>query len=153
MSKSLGNSSPSPRCSSAPAPIDLRFYIVAAHYRSHVEFSFEALDEAAAGFARIEHFLTGRCRCSGPACSGRWGRRRPGAPSFEPAMDDDLGTPAAVAAIYEAVREGNRLLAAGGVERPGRRRLVGARRCWRCLGVDPFDPRWSTGGSVRPEAG
>ena len=31
--------------------------MVAAHYRSHVEFSFEALDEAAAGFRRIEHFL------------------------------------------------------------------------------------------------
>ena len=28
-------------------------------------------------------------------------------------MDDDLGTPAAVAVIYDAVREGNRLLDAG----------------------------------------
>ena len=27
------------------------------------------------------------------------------------AMDDDLGTPAAVAVLYDAVREGNRLLA------------------------------------------
>ena len=32
---------------------------------------------------------------------------------FETAMDDDLGTPAAVAAIYDVVREGNKLLAAG----------------------------------------
>ena len=28
-------------------------------------------------------------------------------------MDDDLGTPAAVAVIYDVVREGNKLLAAG----------------------------------------
>ena len=37
--------------------IELRYYMVAAHYRSHVEFSFEALEEAAAGFRRIEEFL------------------------------------------------------------------------------------------------
>ena len=29
-------------------------------------------------------------------------------------MDDDLGTPAAVAVIHDTVREGNRLLADGG---------------------------------------
>ena len=37
--------------------IELRYYMVAAHYRSTVEFSFEALEEAAAGFRRIEGFL------------------------------------------------------------------------------------------------
>ena len=41
-------------------------------------------------------------------------------------MDDDLGTPAAVAAVYDVVREGNKLLA--GRRQPGAagRRLVGA---------------------------
>ena len=57
MSKSLGNSLVVPAVLERVRAIDLRFYIVAAHYRSHVEFSFEALEEAAAGFARIEHFL------------------------------------------------------------------------------------------------
>ena len=33
--------------------------------------------------------------------------------AFAAAMDDDLGTPAAVAVLYDAVREGNRQLAAG----------------------------------------
>ena len=28
-------------------------------------------------------------------------------------MDDDLGTPAAIAVVHDTVREGNRLLAAG----------------------------------------
>ena len=50
MSKSLGNSLPIPAVLERVRGIELRFYIVAAHYRSHVEFSFEALDEAAAGF-------------------------------------------------------------------------------------------------------
>ncbi len=57
MSKSLGNSLLIPAVLERVRGIELRFYIVAAHYRSHVEFSFEALDEAAAGFRRIETFL------------------------------------------------------------------------------------------------
>ena len=71
--------------------IELRFYMVAAHYRSHVEFTFEALDEAAAGFRRIEAFLeragdrasaAGRRRCR-TRSSPRWtttSARRPRSP-------------------------------------------------------------------------
>ena len=49
MSKSLGNSLIVPNVLERVRGIDLRFYIVASHYRSHVEFSDQALDEAAAG--------------------------------------------------------------------------------------------------------
>src|SRR5262245_3946483 len=107
MSKSLGNSLLIPAVLERVRGIELRFYIVAAHYRSHVEFSFDALDEAAAGFRRIESFLerTSHLR------EGGWCAHVPQA--FREAMDDDLGTPAAVAVIYDAVREGNRLLDAG----------------------------------------
>ena len=38
-------------------PIDLRYYLVASHYRSIVEFSWEALEEAAAAYGRIEGFV------------------------------------------------------------------------------------------------
>ncbi len=49
--------------------------------------------------------------------------------AFVAAMDDDLGTPAAVAVVHETVREGNRLLAAAGTAAtPGRP----PSRCWRC---------------------
>jgi cysteinyl-tRNA synthetase len=47
MSKSLGNSLAIPEVLRRVRAIELRFYMVAAHYRSHVEFSFEALEEAA----------------------------------------------------------------------------------------------------------
>ena len=57
MSKSLGNSLLIPEVLKRVRGIELRFYMVSAHYRSHVEFSFEALDEAAQGFRRIESFL------------------------------------------------------------------------------------------------
>jgi cysteinyl-tRNA synthetase len=54
-------------------------------------------------------------------------------------MDDDLGTPAAVAAIHNAVREGNTHLATA-------EKLAGqVRAMLAALGLDPADPSWSTG--------
>jgi cysteinyl-tRNA synthetase len=55
-------------------------------------------------------------------------------------MDDDLGTPAAVAVIHDHVREGNRLLAAGdpGVEPVA----ASVRAMLAVLGLDPADPAW-----------
>ena len=77
MSKSLGNSLLVPNVLERVRGIELRYYMVAAHYRSHVEFSFEALEEAAVGFRRIEGFLE-RVPTSGLAedAAGRVRRRR-----------------------------------------------------------------------------
>jgi len=98
--------------------------MVAAHYRSHVEFSFEALDEAASGFQRIEHFLTRAREVLGDVPVGTWHAQ------FEETMDDDVGTPAAVAAIHNLVREGNKLLAVGASEKL----RAAAGPCGRCSG-------------------
>jgi len=96
MSKSLGNSLLVPEVLKQVRGIELRYYMVAAHYRSHVEFSFEALAEAAQAFQRIERFVE------------RFPDARGELPDkFVAAMDDDLGTPAAVAVIHDVVREGN----------------------------------------------
>jgi cysteinyl-tRNA synthetase len=65
-------------------------------------------------------------------------------------MDDDLGTPAAVAAIYEAVREGNKLLAAGPSDAL-RSTASSVRAMLGVLGVDPFDPHWSADASSARE--
>ena len=134
MSKSLGNSLLVPAVLERVRGIELRYYIVAAHYRSHVEFSFEALDEAAQGFRRIENFLD------------RAGAGEPGEvpEEFAAAMDDDLGTPAAVAVLYDAVREGNRRLAAG-EDTTGTAAQV--RAMLAVLGLDPADPGWPDAGS------
>jgi cysteinyl-tRNA synthetase len=138
MSKSLGNSLTIPAVLQKYRGIELRYYLVAAHYRSHVEFSFEALDEAAAGFRRIEHFLDraadvlGEIDAGGIACA-----------DFVNAMNDDLGTPAAVAAIHEVVREGNRLLPAG--DSPALRgTATSVVAMLDLLGLNPADPAWRT---------
>ena len=106
MSKSLGNSLTVPAVLERVRPIELRYYIVSAHYRSTVEFSFEALEESATSLRRIEHFLDRAPAVSEPVTLA-------GCADFEAAMDDDLNTSAAVAAIHEVVREGNKLLTAG----------------------------------------
>ncbi|MGN6780530.1 MAG: cysteine--tRNA ligase [Marmoricola sp.] len=131
MSKSLGNSLTVPAVLQRVRGIELRYYIVGAHYRSHVEFSFEALDEAAEAFVRIERFVERYPEVYGEIPS-----------AFAAALDDDLGTPAAVAVIHETVREGNRLLAAG---QDGSGPAGQVRAMLAVLGLDPADPAW--GGS------
>ncbi len=129
MSKSLGNSLTIPAVLQKYRGIELRFYLVAAHYRSHVEFSFEALDEAAAGFRRIESFLDR----AGAVERGELPQ------AFVDAMNDDLGTPAAVAVLFDAVREGNR----ADDPAPYAAQVVAM---LDVLGLDPADPAWGSGG-------
>ena len=57
MSKSLGNSLLVTDVLTRVRPAELRYYLVQAHYRSMLEFSEEALDEAAAAYQRIERFV------------------------------------------------------------------------------------------------
>ena len=141
MSKSLGNSLMIPAVLERFRGIELRYYLVSAHYRSHVEFSFEALEESAVGFRRIEGFLqraaevVGELPATGMACA-----------DFIAAMDDDLGTPAAVAAIHDVVREGNKLLAGG--DTPALRgNAASVLAMLDVLGLHPHDSAFTTGAS------
>ncbi len=131
MSKSLGNSLLVPNVLQQVRGIELRYYMVSAHYRSTVEFSFEALQESASAFRRIESFLE--------RATARLGEDVPGGmpcADFVNAMDDDLGTPAAIAAIHEVVREGNRLLT-GDDTTALRGTVASVRAMLDVLGLDP----------------
>lgn len=147
MSKSLGNSLLVPEVLKRVRGIELRFYMVSAHYRSHVEFSFDALDEAAQGFRRIENFL----ERAQPEVEEALQRHETGdlPDAFVAAMDDDLGTPAAVAVIHDLVREGNSALAAEDSNVAGIAAQV--RAMLSVLGLDPADPAWATAGGADDE--
>jgi cysteinyl-tRNA synthetase len=132
MSKSLGNSLTIPNVLRRFRGIELRFYLVAAHYRSHVEFSFEALEESAVGFRRIESFL----ERVGDVEAGEVPQ------AFTDAMNDDLGTPAAVAVLYDAVREGNKRDEAG-----AREQAASVVAMLDILGLNPADPAWGPASS------
>jgi cysteinyl-tRNA synthetase len=144
MSKSLGNSLLVPEVLKRVRGIELRYYMVAAHYRSMVEFSFEALEEAASAFRRIEGYLQRVADLVGgpPNAPGVLGA------AFIEAMDDDLGTPAAIATIHDAVREGNKLIVDG--DSPAlRANAASVHAMLGVLGLDPAHPHWSadTGGA------
>jgi cysteinyl-tRNA synthetase len=108
MSKSLGNSLLVTEIVKQWRPVEVRYYLGSAHYRSNMEFSADALDEAAAAYHRIENFyeraveFVDDAQPTGAVCA-----------EFVEAMDDDLGVPQALAAVHNVVREGNSALAEG----------------------------------------
>jgi cysteinyl-tRNA synthetase len=140
MSKSLGNTALVDEVVRRVRPVELRYYLVAPHYRSTIEFTDEALAEAAAGYQRIESFVRKAAERVGEDA---------GSPvlcaEFTEAMDDDLGTPAAVAAIHELVREGNTALAARD-DKAVAGALGSVRAMLDVLGLDPLDPQWAAVG-------
>ncbi|WP_460800212.1 cysteine--tRNA ligase [Nocardioides pacificus] len=139
MSKSLGNSLTIPAVLERFRGVELRYYLVAAHYRSHVEFSFEALEEAAVGFRRIEGFVERAAGLVEAASIAPGPAELPDA--FVAAMDDDLGTPAATAVLHDTVRDGNKLVTAGAS--PELATALGqVRAMLDVLGLDPTDPAW-----------
>jgi cysteinyl-tRNA synthetase len=144
MSKSLGNSLLVTEMLGQVRAPELRYYLAQAHYRSFIEYSEDALEEAAAAYQRIERF-TGRAAdvLGGPEDAGT---REDLPVSFVSAMDDDLSLPTALAAVHACVRDGNQALSAG--DRAGvRQSMRQARTMLGVLGLDPLDPNWAGSGS------
>ncbi len=139
MSKSVGNTLLVSEVVKRVRPIDLRYYLVASHYRSIVEFSEESLAEAATAFARIEGFVRRAAERVGPGELGI-----PCA-DFVQAMDDDLSVPAALAALQAVIADGNKLLTDDDTAAlPGA--LASVRAMLDVLGLDPLSPTWDRGG-------
>ena len=140
MSKSLGNSLLVSEVVRRVRPVELRYYLTAPHYRSHIEFSEHALTEAAASYRRIEGFVQRATEAVGPTERGELPQ------SFVTAMDDDLGVPQALAVVHDTVRDGNAALADGRTD-VTRQALAAVRAMTGVLGLDPADERWGEGGS------
>ena len=151
MSKSLGNSLLVTDVLRRVRAPELRYYLVQAHYRSLLEYSEDALEEAAAAYQRIERFVL---RASEVLMGATDDDGAPGLPvSFRSAMDEDLAVPAALAAVHASIRDGNQALAAA--DKPGvRASLVQARTMLDVLGLDPLAPPWAdAAGPDGPGAG
>jgi cysteinyl-tRNA synthetase len=101
MSKSLGNSLQVAEILKKVRGIELRWYLGSAHYRSMLEFSFEALEESGIAFRRIEAFLSRAESVLGTSPELLI------ADEFSSAMNDDLAVPQALAFIAESMRVGN----------------------------------------------
>jgi cysteinyl-tRNA synthetase len=137
MSKSLGNFLLVEQIVTRIRPVELRFYLVGAHYRSMLEYSDEAVKEAGQGYRRIEGFVFRAAESLGLDARDITvdGAARPQA--FNDAMDDDLSVPAALAVLHEHVRHGNAALAAGDSSAIAAA-LAAVVAMTEILGVNPF---------------
>ena len=129
MGKSLGNSLLVSEIVKRWRPVELRYYLGAAHYRSTIEFSEAALDEAAAAYRRIENFVENTLSLADDSAAALPDR-------FVEAMDDDLGVPAALGVVHDIVRAGNAALAEGDKD-AARAALAQVLAMTSVLGLDP----------------
>jgi cysteinyl-tRNA synthetase len=130
MSKSLGNSLQVVEILKKVRGIELRWYLGSAHYRSMLEFSFEALAESATAFKRIESFLSRAESVIGKEIEGLI------ADEFAKAMNDDLAVPQGLAFIAESMRIGN---SAGDDKKVLAKTAGEIRGALSILGCDPKD--------------
>jgi cysteinyl-tRNA synthetase len=100
MSKSLGNFSTIRDVLKSYDAEVIRFFILRAHYRSPLNYSDAHLDDAKQALTRLYTALKGTDERSAPI---DW--TTPHARRFKEAMDDDFGTPEAVAVLHELANE------------------------------------------------
>ncbi|MFC5939803.1 cysteine--tRNA ligase [Corynebacterium choanae] len=132
MSKSLGNVLSVENLLHLVRPVELRYYLGSAHYRSMLEYSEATLADAAQGYRRIEAFVH------------HFPKQQPTTVTdeFAAAMDDDVAVPKALAVIHNTVRAGNTALQQG--EHELAEKLAGqVRAMMAILGVDPLAQPWS----------
>jgi cysteinyl-tRNA synthetase len=141
MSKSLGNTLQVHEILKVVRGIELRWYLGSAHYRSMLEYSPEALQEAATNFKRIENFLNRATEFIGAEPTPQVSAE------FTAAMNDDLAVPAALATISENLRLGNQAITDNDIPAISKN-ADEIRGALEILGCDPFDAAFgSSGGS------
>ena len=134
MSKSLGNSLQVVEILKKVRGIELRWYLASAHYRSMLEFSFEALAESATAFKRVEAFLSRAKAVVGEEIQTLI------SDEFKAAMNDDLAVPQSLAFIAEYMKIGN----SAGQDKKVLAKTAGQiRGILSILGCDPFDPHFT----------
>jgi len=128
MSKSLGNFFTIREILAKYDPETVRFFIIRAHYRSPLNYSDAHLDDARGALKRL---YTALHSVKPATVEIDW--LNPHAARFKAAMDEDFGTPEAVAALFELATEVNKT---GSVQAAGLLKALGG-----CLGLLQDDPQ------------
>jgi cysteinyl-tRNA synthetase len=128
MSKSLGNFFTVREVLKKFDAETLRFFIVRAHYRSPLNYSDVHLEDARGALKRL---YTALDLVAPAAVQIDWSQ--PQAAAFKAAMDNDFGTPEAVAVLFELAGEVNRSKSA---QTAGLLKALGG-----CLGILQGDPK------------
>ncbi len=120
MSKSLGNVRTVHELVQEHEPLDLRFLILSAHYRSPLNFSADLVAQSRAGRQRLQEMAANLVRTlegaaeieSGPEETLR-GALKEAKTRFTEAMDDDFNTADALGVLFELARSCNIYLKEG----------------------------------------
>lgn len=136
MSKSLGNFLMIKDVRQQYHPETIRLFLLSNHYRSPVDFTDRAMDEARSGLDRIYTFLERAEAAVGspgpsPEKSGEYWQR------FAEAMDDDFNTALGTGVLFEGVRTANGVLDGEAGEAVDRVRIIrdDILRMGRVLGI------------------
>jgi cysteinyl-tRNA synthetase len=122
------------------SPRALRYALLAVHYRAGLDFSEASLAAAGAAVERLDTLVLAleTYRQDGPGDAGLDGSLDAARAAFGDALDDDLNISAALAAVFELVRDLNRRIEARSLSTDdAARSLAALRDLDRVLGVLP----------------
>jgi len=92
-------------------PRAIRYLLLSTHYRQQFNFTFEGLGAAKSAVDRLTNFAERLLEANGDGCGEKIkGLMNTVRGNFEEAMDDDLNVSVALAALFDFVREVNRLM-------------------------------------------
>jgi len=106
MSKSLDNFTTLAALLDAWDPRVLRLVVLQTHYRRTMEIGSTTLDQTSAALTRLDKFADRMAAADLPEAEAD----ADVVARFREAMDDDLGSPQALAVVFDAVRDANRAL-------------------------------------------
>ncbi len=118
MSKSKGNQfTVKDLVNEGYSPLAIRYLLVSVNYRQQLNFTREGIRQAETAIRRVDDFLDRLAEVSreGEPSEAAVGAAKRALERFEEAMDDDLNTSAALAALFDLVKEGNTVLSSSSV--------------------------------------
>jgi len=120
-------------------PMTIRLFLVTSRYRDTIDLTDSSLEQARAQTARLSDAILRLREVKGEKADGT-DLAGSFLQEFEKAMDDDLNTPAAFAALFSFVKQLNSLMDAGSLGRAGADSALDAlRRANSVLGVMSFE--------------
>lgn len=113
MSKSLGNYYTLRQVlEKGYASVAVRYLLMATHYRQQLNFTFDGLDAAAKALERYNDFVNNLADYSGSESGGQADEYiEKAGTAFEDSLDDDLNISGALGAVFDFIRDINRLKA------------------------------------------
>lgn len=133
MSKSLGNFFTVREILKLYQGEEIRYFVLASHYRSPLNFSDQLLDSARAALTRLYNSLRGISPADDVSAEDDYSSR------FEQAMNDDFNTPEAIAVLFDLASHINRARDQGNTDEAARLAAI-LKQLANVLGLLEADP-------------